>query len=198
MINIYVGNLPYKTGEADLVAAFSQFGEVRRASIVIDRETGRSRGFGFVEMMDRESGLKAIEDLAGNDFNGRPLTINEARPRGSGTTGGPAGFASTTGIGTAELRADPEAGSRPTAVEEPAGPASNGYSNRGVATPAKAAPAPATDAESQSDASPPRDDPARSRQASETPAAPASEADAGEQPPSSGYSNQFVRDASNN
>ena len=96
MINIYVGNLPYKTSEADLAELFAAFGQVERASIVMDRETGRSRGFGFVEMTDHAAGTKAIEELAGQEWNGRPLTINEARPRGSGTTGGNGGFTSST------------------------------------------------------------------------------------------------------
>ncbi|MEM1445036.1 MAG: RNA-binding protein [Planctomycetota bacterium] len=96
MINIYVGNLPYKTSEADLAELFGAFGKVERASIVMDRQTGRSRGFGFVEMVDHAEGTKAIEALAGNEWNGRPLTINEARPRGSGTTGGNGGFSSST------------------------------------------------------------------------------------------------------
>ncbi len=96
MINIYVGNLPYKTSEADLAELFGKFGKVERASIVMDRQTGRSRGFGFVEMLDHAEGTKAIEALSGEDWKGRPLTINEARPRGSGTTGGDTGFTSST------------------------------------------------------------------------------------------------------
>ncbi len=96
MINIYVGNLPYKTSEADLAELFSKFGKVERSSIVMDRVTGRSRGFGFVEMVDHAEGTKAIEALAGEEWNGRPLTINEARPRGTGTTGGSTGFTSST------------------------------------------------------------------------------------------------------
>ncbi len=82
MINIYVGNLPYKASEADLAELFGKFGRVERASIVMDRETGRPRGFGFVEMTDHALGTQAIEALAGQDYHGRPLTINEARPRG--------------------------------------------------------------------------------------------------------------------
>ena len=81
MINIYVGNLPYNTSEGDLEDLFGQFGEVVKAAIIMDRETGRSRGFGFVEMTSPEDGRKAIEALQGSDFNGRSLTINEAKPR---------------------------------------------------------------------------------------------------------------------
>lgn len=84
MVNIYVGNLPYSTTDAELVELFSQYGTVGKATIVNDRETGRSRGFGFVEMTDRQAGLKAIEELNAGTYNGRPLTVNEARPRGSG------------------------------------------------------------------------------------------------------------------
>lgn len=79
MISIYVGNLPYDTTEAQLVELFSQHGEVHRASLVNDRETGRPRGFGFVEMPNQDEANRAIEVLGGTDFNGRPLTVNEAR-----------------------------------------------------------------------------------------------------------------------
>ncbi|MEM9414581.1 MAG: RNA-binding protein [Planctomycetota bacterium] len=79
MISIYVGNLPYDTTEAGLVDLFSTFGEVHRASLVNDRETQRPRGFGFVEMPNRDEAMKAIEALGGTEFNGRPLTVNEAR-----------------------------------------------------------------------------------------------------------------------
>jgi RNA recognition motif-containing protein len=81
MLNIYVGNLPYSTSDADMEDLFSQFGEVSRTHIITDRETGRSRGFGFVEMTNDEDGKKAIEELNGKDFGGRVLTVNEARPR---------------------------------------------------------------------------------------------------------------------
>ncbi len=99
MINIYVGNLPYNTSESDLIDLFGQFGEVVKAAIIMDRETGRSRGFGFVEMTDLELGRKAVEALHGSDFGGRQLTVNEARPReprrggghGGGGYGGDAG-----------------------------------------------------------------------------------------------------------
>jgi RNA recognition motif-containing protein len=84
MTNIYVGNLPYATQEEDLIEHFSQWGEVDRATLVFDRETGRPRGFGFVEMEIREEAEAAIEQAHGAEFKGRPLTVNEARPRGSG------------------------------------------------------------------------------------------------------------------
>jgi len=79
VISIYVGNLPYDTTEGQLVELFSQHGEVHRASLVKDRETGRPRGFGFVEMPNQDEANRAIEALGGTEFNGRPLTVNEAR-----------------------------------------------------------------------------------------------------------------------
>ncbi|WP_430461752.1 RNA recognition motif domain-containing protein [Thalassolituus sp. LLYu03] len=80
-MNIYVGNLSYNTTNEDLSSLFSQYGEVRRASVVIDRETQRSKGFGFVEMNDNAAATAAIEALNNKEFNGRALRINEAKPR---------------------------------------------------------------------------------------------------------------------
>jgi len=80
-MNIYVGNLPFTTTNADLEELFSQHGTVESASVIIDRDTGRSRGFGFVEMTSDEEAREAIEKLSGADMGGRPLTVNEARPR---------------------------------------------------------------------------------------------------------------------
>lgn len=88
VINIYVGNLPFSTTDTDLEDLFSQFGQISRAAIITDRETGRSRGFGFVEMENDEEGKKAIEELNEKDFEGRQLTVNEARPRAPRTGGG--------------------------------------------------------------------------------------------------------------
>ena len=90
-MRIYVGNLPFDTSERDLEEVFSQFGAVREASIVQDRETGRSRGFGFVEMEADDDARAAIEQLNGSDLGGRSLTVNEARPRGGGGGGGGGG-----------------------------------------------------------------------------------------------------------
>ncbi len=78
---IYVGNLNFKSGDWDLKELFEQYGEVESASVVTDRDTGRSRGFGFVEMTSDEDAKKAIEALNDQDFDGRNLTVNEARPR---------------------------------------------------------------------------------------------------------------------
>lgn len=80
-INIYVGNLPFGASEDQLKDLFEAYGKVDSAKIVSDRFTGRSRGFGFVEMSDREEGLKAIKELDSKDFLGRALKVNEARPR---------------------------------------------------------------------------------------------------------------------
>ncbi len=96
MINIYVGNLPYGTSADELAELFSRFGTVIKSAIVFDRETGRSRGFGFVEMEDREAGLRGIEELSTQSFKDRPLTINEARPRGSVRKGNYASAAATS------------------------------------------------------------------------------------------------------
>ena len=80
-INIYVGNVPFQTNEDQLRELFEQYGGVKQAKIIVDRATGRSKGFGFVEMSEREEGLKAIEELDSKDFMGRTLRVNEARPR---------------------------------------------------------------------------------------------------------------------
>ncbi len=80
-IKLYVGNLSFQTSSEDLQQLFAQAGTVESATVVEDRDTGRSRGFGFVEMASKEEGEKAIEQFNGTDFNGRNLTVNEARPR---------------------------------------------------------------------------------------------------------------------
>ena len=88
---IYVGNLPWSTTSADLEAMFAPHGAVRSAEVISDRETGRSRGFGFVEMETNEGLQAAIAALNGQEINGRPLTVNEARertPRPGGGGGG--------------------------------------------------------------------------------------------------------------
>ncbi|HEX8746438.1 MAG TPA: RNA-binding protein [Pyrinomonadaceae bacterium] len=85
---LYVGNLSFRTTQEDLRELFAQAGTVESASVIEDRETGRSRGFGFVEMATQEEALAAIEQFNGKDFNGRNLTVNEARPRTEGGGGG--------------------------------------------------------------------------------------------------------------
>ena len=92
---LYVGNLPFQTTSDDLREHFAQAGNVESAQVVEDRMTGRSRGFGFVEMTTAEEAAAAIEQFNGKDFNGRNLTVNEARPRtdrpGGGYGGGGGG-----------------------------------------------------------------------------------------------------------
>ena len=80
-MNIYVGNMPYSMTEADLNDAFSAFGTVNSARLVMDRDTGRAKGFGFVEMNDANEAKAAIEALNGTSHDGRELVVNEARPR---------------------------------------------------------------------------------------------------------------------
>ena len=80
-MNIYVGNLPYSTTREDLEALFGEFGAVQAARVVMDRESGRSKGFGFVEMGNDTEAKAAIEAMNGSDASGRPLVVNEARPR---------------------------------------------------------------------------------------------------------------------
>ena len=88
--SLYVGNLSFQTTADDLREAFERYGNVTRAQVVSDRETGRSRGFGFVEMANDAEAQKAVEALNGSPFQGRPLTVNEARPREDRGGGGPA------------------------------------------------------------------------------------------------------------
>jgi RNA recognition motif-containing protein len=80
-MKLYVGNLAFKTSSEDLQQLFAQAGTVESASVVEDRDTGRSRGFGFVEMASKEEGEAAIAQFNGKELDGRNLTVNEARPR---------------------------------------------------------------------------------------------------------------------
>jgi len=80
-MKIYAGNLSYNVSDEDLRAAFAQFGTVDSADVIMDRSTGRSKGFGFVEMSDATEAKAAIEGLNGKDLDGRNLNVNEARPR---------------------------------------------------------------------------------------------------------------------
>jgi RNA recognition motif-containing protein len=82
-MKLYVGNLPYSVTEEDLAEIFAPAGTVTSSSVITDRETGRSRGFGFIEMSSREEGEDAIEQFNGFEVDGRALTVNEARPRES-------------------------------------------------------------------------------------------------------------------
>ena len=102
---LYVGNLSYQINETDLEALFSQFGTVRSAQIIIDRDTNRSKGFGFVEMGSDEEASAAIQGLDGQSHEGRNLTVNEAKPReprsggGGGYGGGGGGYGGGGGGG---------------------------------------------------------------------------------------------------
>jgi RNA recognition motif-containing protein len=97
-MRIYVGNLPFSSTEDELREFFSQHGAVTSAAIVIDRETGRPRGFGFVEMANDEEARKAIAATNGQQLGGRPLVVNEAKPREAGG-GGRGGFGGGGGRG---------------------------------------------------------------------------------------------------
>ena len=91
MKNIFVGNLSFNTNEDELRTLFEPFGQVDRISIMTDRDTGRSRGFGFVEMASNEDGDKAITALNGSQVGGRTINVNEARPKTERTGGGGGG-----------------------------------------------------------------------------------------------------------
>jgi RNA recognition motif-containing protein len=87
LMDIYVGNLTYEVRDDELNEVFAQFGEIESARVIMDRDTGRSRGFGFVKMPNREEGQRAIDELNDSDFQGRPLRVREAeerKPRGGG------------------------------------------------------------------------------------------------------------------
>jgi cold-inducible RNA-binding protein len=96
-MKLYVGNLSYQTTNEELESFFSQAGEVASAMVILDRQTGRSRGFGFVEMANNEDGTSAIEQFHGADFKGRALTVNEAQPREERSFGGGAPRRSSSG-----------------------------------------------------------------------------------------------------
>jgi len=99
--NIYVGNLVWDAHQDDLLAVFQEYGKVVEAQVLVDRETGRSRGFGFVKMENDEEAQRAIDNLNGKPFKGRPLTVNEARPREErgGGGGGRGGYGGGRGGG---------------------------------------------------------------------------------------------------
>jgi RNA recognition motif-containing protein len=93
--NLFVGNLEWGVTADDLLALFQEHGRVARAQVIIDRETGRSRGFGFVEMDDDGEAQQAVDALNGQEYKGRSLTVNEAKPRsdfGGGRGGGGGGY----------------------------------------------------------------------------------------------------------
>lgn len=87
-MRLYVGGLPYQITENELIRLFEQFGTVNSANVITDRETGRSKGFGFVDMNTTEEGQRAIEQLNGTTLDNRTITVNEARERQAGGGGG--------------------------------------------------------------------------------------------------------------
>jgi RNA recognition motif-containing protein len=91
-MNIYVANIPFKASEDELKQLFEQHGEVTSVKIILDKETNRSRGFGFVEMADSDSAKQAINELNGYNFLGKDLVVNEARPKTDAPRGGGGGF----------------------------------------------------------------------------------------------------------
>jgi RNA recognition motif-containing protein len=99
MTKLYVGNLSFNTSESELREMFTQYGEVASASLVMDRETGRPRGFGFVEMTSAEAAQAAIAGQNGKNVGGRDLTVNEAKPREDRGGGGGGGGGSRGGWG---------------------------------------------------------------------------------------------------
>jgi RNA recognition motif-containing protein len=107
-MKLYVGNLSFQTSSGDLQELFAQVGTVESASVVEDRDTGRSRGFGFVEMSSKEEGEAAISQFNGKEVGGRSLTVNEAKPRedrgGGGGRGGYGGGGNRGGGGGRESR----------------------------------------------------------------------------------------------
>jgi len=113
MKNLFVGNMSFQTTESELQALFEQYGEVTRVQVMTDRDTGRARGFAFVEMANDEDAAKAIAALNGKEFGGRQLNVNEARPkpeRGAGG-GGPRGGGGRGGSGGGKYSRDDYRGS---------------------------------------------------------------------------------------
>jgi len=102
--NIFVGNLDFGATEESIRSLFEEYGAVERVSVLKDRDTGRSRGFGFVEMTNSDEADRAINALNGTNFGGRPLNVNEARPKGDGGGGGGRGGFNRGGGGPSRRR----------------------------------------------------------------------------------------------
>ena len=100
MTKIYVGGLPYQTDDAQLQQIFSSYGDIASAKVITDRDTGRSKGFGFVEMNDDEAAKKAIAELHEAELGGRTITVNEARPMEKRAGGGGGGYRGGGGGGS--------------------------------------------------------------------------------------------------
>jgi RNA recognition motif-containing protein len=96
---LYVGNLSYEVTDSDLTKMFEPHGTVESAQVIMDRDTGRSKGFGFVEMRTDQEAQAAVAALSGTESGGRSLTVNEARPKSDGPRGGGGGFGGSRGGG---------------------------------------------------------------------------------------------------
>ncbi len=103
-MNIFVGNLSFTTKEESLREAFEAYGQVSSARVVTDRETGRSRGFGFIEMANAAEGQAAVQALDGRDVDGRALKVNEARPKEEGSRGPRSDSRGGSGGGSSSFR----------------------------------------------------------------------------------------------
>ncbi len=112
MKNIFVGNLSFNTNDDELRQAFEAYGQVDRVSILTDRDTGRSRGFGFVEMSNNAEGEKAITALNGSQLGGRTINVNEARPKAEHGGGGGGGYREGGGGGRGRERGGRDRGDR--------------------------------------------------------------------------------------
>lgn len=105
-MRLYVGGLPYQTNEQDLIDLFSQVGQVTQASVITDRETGRSKGFGFVEMSNDQEAQAAIDQFNGTQLGNRTITVNEARERQSGGNRGGGGYQRRDNYSGSNYRSD--------------------------------------------------------------------------------------------
>lgn len=132
---LYVGNLPYSVTDAELTNFFASAGKVEKVSMVIDRATGKPRGFAFVDMSTSEEAKKAIETFAGADMQGRPLIVNEARPREERPSSGPSyGHSNSSGNNHRSSRGNsfsgPGGGGHPRFEEESRGGRNNWRNER--------------------------------------------------------------------
>ena len=116
-MSIFVGNLPFRAEQEDVIELFSPFGEVSNCSLPLERDTGRKRGFAFVEMADEAVEASAIESLQGAELMGRPLRINKAEPRGSAPRRGGGGYGGGGGQGGYGGQADQSAQDRPSGAK---------------------------------------------------------------------------------
>jgi RNA recognition motif-containing protein len=133
---LYVGNLPYSVRDEDLQQAFGQYGVVHSAKVMMERETGRSKGFGFVEMATDAQAQAAISGMSGQSLGGRSIVVNEARPMEarpprSGLGGAPAGYGRREGVGAPGGRSGGYGGGNDGGFRSPYGPGPRGGGGRG-------------------------------------------------------------------